>query len=422
MKIPLLRRPWLALLLGLLLALLLATALALQGSASVPPAAVLTPDQVARTKHFLRSNDPRRTPPGTERHLVVPQAELELLLLHLGRHALGERAPALQLSISAGQARLRLSQALMPALWLNLDLAVRSDVDGRLRIDSLRLGHLPLPAWLAQGIAQLWLERLSQREEVAVARGLMRRVALQPGRLELVYEWRADSYRRLMAGLISPAEQERLRVHSEALQRWAGAHAHQGVVRLVDAMPAVFALARERSAQGDAAAENRAALLSLALYATGRSPASLLNAAADWPPTQWLPMSLQGRPDFPMHFIVSAALAATSGGPLADALGVYKEQFDARYGSGFSFNDIAADRAGARFGLALMRAPEQLQQRIAAGLSEQDVLPDLSDLPEYLTEAEFRQRYGAVDAPAYRQMMAAIETRLDQLPLLRLAP
>ena len=414
-----LRRPWLALLLGLLLAVTLAAALALQGTPAVPPAAVLTPDQVVQTKQFLRSNDPRRTPPGTERHLLVPQAELELLLLHLGRHALGERAPALQLRIAAGQARLQLSQALTPSLWLNLDLGLRAE-EGRLRIASLQLGRLPLPAWLAQWMAQEWLEHLSQREEVAVARGLMRRITLQPGRLELVYEWRADSYRRLMAGLISPADQQRLQAHYEALQRWANEHARQGVVPLVDALPPSFALARERSAQGgDAAAENRAALLSLALYATGRSPASLFRASADWPPAQWLPMSLQGRPDFPMHFIVSAALAAAGGGPLADALGVYKEQFDVRYGSGFSFNDIAADRAGTRFGIAVMRAPEQLQQRIATGLSEQDLLPDLSDLPEYLTEAEFRQRYGAIDAPAYRQMMAAIEARLDQLALLR---
>jgi hypothetical protein len=414
-----LRRPWLALLLGLLIAVTLAAVLALQNSPAVPPAAVLSPDQVARTKHFLRSNDPRRTPPGTERHLLVPQAELELLLLHLGRHALGERAPALQLRIAAGQARLQLSQALTPSLWLNLDLGLRAD-DGRLRIDSLRLGRLPLPAWLAQWVAQAWLEHLSQREEVAVARGLMRRISLQPGRLELVYEWRDDSYRRLMAGLISPADQERLQAHYAGLQRWASEHVRQGVVPLVEALPPAFALARERSAQGgDAAAENRAALLSLALYATGRSPAGLLKSSADWPPAQWFPMSLQGRPDFPMHFIVSAALAAAGGGPLADALGVYKEQFDARYGSGFSFNDIAADRAGTRFGIAVMRDPEQLQQRIAAGLREQDLLPDLSDLPEYLTEGEFRQRYGAVDAPAYRQMMAAIEARLDQLALLR---
>lgn len=419
MKKLLLRRPWLALPIAVLLALLIALALALQSAASVPPAPMLTPDQVARAKQFLRSNDPRRMPAGSERRLLVPQAELELMLLHLARHALAERAPALRLRIDAGQAQLQLSQALRPALWLNLDLRLRA-ADGQLRIDSLRLGHLPLPAWLGEALARAWLERLSQREEIAVARGLLRRVALQAGQLELVYEWHTDSYRRLVAGLISPADQQRLLAHAESLHSWAAARVRHGAVPLVEALPAAFALARERSAHdGDAAAENRAALLSLALYATGRSPASLLKAAADWPPPQWLPMSLQGRPDFPMHFIVSAALAATGGGPLADALGVYKEQFDSRYGSGFSFNDIAADRAGTRFGLAVMRAPEQLQQRIAAGLSEQDLLPDLSDLPEYLTEAEFRQRYGAVDAPGYRQMMGAIEARLDQLPLLR---
>lgn len=394
-------------------------ALVLQGEPLVPASAVVAPADVARAKQLLRMNDPRRGPPGELHSLRLSESELDLLLNHLSRHQLADRAPALKLRLLPGRAELQASLGLRFGTWLNLQLGLREE--GRqLAVDSLQLGHLPLPAVLGRWIyAQGWA-RLGQRGELQLARELVQQVSLQPGQLEVSYRWQADSYQRLMGSLLDAQEQARLHAHAELLARWTRDSARQGVVPLTELLPAAFALARQRSANGgDAAAENRAALLSLALYAIGRSPASLLSTVQTWPQTRPLPLSLQGRPDFPQHFIISAALAAAGGGPLADAIGVYKEQIDARQGSGFSFNDLAADRAGARFGLLAMREPAQLQHRMAAGVREHELLPDLSDLPEYLSEAEFRRRYGGIDAPAYRHMMAAIEARLDGIALLR---
>jgi hypothetical protein len=96
--------------------------------------------------------------------------------------------------------------------------------------------------------------------------------------------------------------------------------------------------------------ENRAAIVVLTFYANGKGLAAIVPAARAWPRPAAHTMTLYGRDDFSKHFLVSAALAANAGGPLADAVGLYKEVDDARVGSGFSFNDIAADRAGTRFG------------------------------------------------------------------------
>ncbi|MGS0757098.1 hypothetical protein ACVBEH_22195, partial [Roseateles sp. GG27B] len=106
-------------------------------------------------------------------------------------------------------------------------------------------------------------------------------------------------------------------------------------------------------------------------------------------------------------------------GALADVIGVYKEVADSHGGSGFSFNDIAADRAGTRFGIRAVQVPRLLQETVLAGLKEADFMPDVSDLPEFLTERDFLARYGGIGAPAYRQMMANIEARLDTTALLR---
>ena len=128
--------------------------------------------------------------------------------------------------------------------------------------------------------------------------------------------------------------------------------------------------------------------------------------------------TLRGRPDFPLHFLISAFVAAEGGGPLADAVGVYKELLDAQGGSGFSFNDIAADRAGTRLGLRLVRQARATQQRLAEPVTEDELMPSVTDLPEHLTQAEFKRRFGGMGAPAYLAMMASIEARLDRLPLL----
>ena len=103
-------------------------------------------------------------------------------------------------------------------------------------------------------------------------------------------------------------------------------------------------------------------------------------------------------------------------------MGLYKEVDDSRGGSGFSFNDIAADRAGTRFGeLAIGSAADidKLRQLLAKGLRDQDVLPAVEDLPEFMQEAEFKRRYGGIGAPAYLKMMDTIERRIAAMPLYR---
>jgi hypothetical protein len=130
-------------------------------------------------------------------------------------------------------------------------------------------------------------------------------------------------------------------------------------------------------------------------------------------------VTLGGRSDWPLHYLISAAIAAESGSPLANAVGLYKEIADSQGGSGFSFNDLAADRAGTRFGERAVRHAARLQSQLAGGIAESDLLPDISDLPEFLSAQQFRQRYGSVGSPAYKQLMSDIESRLNAIPLLQ---
>jgi hypothetical protein len=52
-------------------------------------------------------------------------------------------------------------------------------------------------------------------------------------------------------------------------------------------------------------------------------------------------------------------------------------------------------------------------------LVEADFMPPARDLPEGLSEAEFKRRYGSVDSPRYREVAERIEQRLGALALYR---
>ncbi len=45
-------------------------------------------------------------------------------------------------------------------------------------------------------------------------------------------------------------------------------------------------------------------------------------------------------------------------------------------------------------------------------------MPPWSDLPEFMPEAEFKRRFGGIDAPPYRAMMRKIEQRVAALSVL----
>jgi len=407
--------------LALLLALLLlagagAALLAVQSGPLLAKPAELSASDIQRAKDFLRRNDPRKGPQGRPRRLDVGEADLNLLLNHL---ALRRPQTAFELRMQPGAAWLRASTALSGWGWLNLDAQLR-ETGGLPAVDSLRIGRLPVPGWAANVLLRQLLTHLQQQAELQLASDLIEHIGFGPRQLRLEYQWQEDSMDRMLATLWPAAEQQRIQAYDQRWRELAQAHKPGARVSLAELLPPLFALARERTAQGQpAAAENRALVLTLALQANGRSWASVMPAARSWPTARPLSVTLFGREDFPMHFLISAVLAIEGGGPLADAIGVDKELADARSGSGFSFNDIAADRAGTRFGLLASQSPQRLQAAMVAGLKERDFMPEVADLPEFMREQDFIQRYGGVGAPAYQQMMADIEARLDSIALFR---
>ncbi|HSW34247.1 MAG TPA: hypothetical protein VLH36_11610 [Steroidobacteraceae bacterium] len=288
------------------------------------------------------------------------------------------------------------------------------------RFDHLKIGRMPVPAVAADLLLREALRWLAATDRGQLAASVIKRIRFEDGRLAVTYQWSDQVAARARAALVAPADQARLRVYHDRLA--VAVATAPRTISLARLKPPLFALALERGATGDPVRENRAAIVVLAMYAVGLPLDRIVPAAAQWRQPARLVVTLDGRDDLPKHFLVSAAIAAEAGSPLADAIGVYKELEDSRGASGFSFSDIGADRAGTRFGENASRSPaaaRQLARSLASGVEESDFMPRVSDLPDSMAAAEFERRFGGVGGPGYDKTMAAIDERVDATPLLR---
>jgi hypothetical protein len=393
--------------------------LALDTEPNINRAAEITPDSIERAKRILEQNDPRALKSGARRTISVGATDLDHAANYLARQYAAGGA-RVQLKRGSADVRASLRLPMLPTqIYLNFDAALTED--GALpRFESLRVGDVWIPPRVAEWlIPRLFALAFTDLDIRSFSR-IIKKVSLTESRMALTYEWQADLPDKLRTVLLPAEERERLRVYQERLAA-ASRSVKAKNVSLTELLVPLFTLAAERSSDDNAIAENRAAILLLTLYVNGQSLETILPEAKNWSRPANHGVLLNQRDDFPKHFIVSAALAAKAGGPLADAVGIYKEIEDSRGGSGFSFNDIAADRAGTRFGeyAANSVSARKLQQRHRAGISEKDLMPATEDLPEFMPEAEFKRRFGGIDTPKYNQMMAEIDRRIAMLPLYR---
>jgi hypothetical protein len=393
--------------------------LAIDLEPTVRRAAEITPSNIERAKQVLDQNDPRKLRTGSRRSITLNQQDLDVAANYLA-HFYANGGARLILNNRKAELAASLRPPQIPVIFYFNVTAKLTGGSPLPRLDELRVGRLVIPGLIADWLMTQTMVQLLGKEAVDAAVQTIKQVDLKQGQLNVVYEWSSNLPETLRRAAFTVDDQERLRTYQERLTLISKAPKDKNV-SLAELLVALFELAEVRSRQGNPVAENRAAILVLALYANGKPLGTILPAAKDWPRPTKQTVTLDGRDDLSKHFIVSAAIAAKAGAPLSDAVGVYKEIEDSRGGSGFSFNDIAADRAGTRLGeyAANPALAQKVQRQLSAGVGEKDIMPKTADLPEFMPEKEFLRRYGGVDAPPYKKMMAEIERRVAALPLYR---
>ena len=411
----------LVLLIGLPALLAVLVFFALDNTPLVVNKVTFTPDNIERAKRLLDRNDPRKMRAGVLRTIMVVQDDLDLALNYTAsRYAHGSTNVVLR----DGSAMLRATFEL-PAnpvgRFVNLDL-VLVQTSYLPRVEQLRVGSVPVPAFIGNWLLRAIIQRLKGDADYSATVDVVKQVRASNGVLKVVFEWSDLAASQLQAALVPADDQARWQAYQARLVELTSQQPSGRGFSLDQLLRPMLQLARQRAEGASATAENRAVMVVLAFYVNGEGLGALVPAARAWPAPEQRVVTLAGRTDSPQHFMVSAALAATAGSPLSDAVGVYKELDDSRNSSGFSFNDLGADRAGTRFGdmaAASDKGAVHLYRQLESSLREPDFFPDIADLPEYMAEAEFKRRYGAVGQPAYRKMLAEIERRIAVLPLYR---
>ncbi len=186
-----------------------------------------------------------------------------------------------------------------------------------------------------------------------------------------------------------------VRTYYNLLERLGTQLSSKSRVSLTEFMRPLFKLASNRSASGDPAKENEAAILALALYfGDGRFERFIGEVRTAEQKSKRRKKSfvkLNNRHDFVQHFAISAGLALTGGENAANIIGELKEVKDAsNKKSGFSFTDIGADRMGVRFAKKATEnnsKAREFQRVLSAVTSEKRFLPTFTDLPEGMTTA-----------------------------------
>ncbi|HSG21587.1 MAG TPA: hypothetical protein VLA64_01375 [Azonexus sp.] len=405
---------WLA---GTLLLLVLAAGGLILASLDSQPlvsrSATITPQSVAQARFLLLSNDPRRLRSGDARQAAIPAALIDEGVNYLASRFLHGRGTLVLVAQSA-EIRVTLRPPLLPVeQFLNLSFSLHQAA-GEPRIAAAKIGSLPIPPALVEFALATGIRLAGYEREWNLARHAIRELKFEPERRRVIvsYVWEPALLERARAVAVSQDDLARMRSAQEMLAALLDHKAPNSHI----ALPVVLGTMLDVNGS-DQRENHRAAIFVLAAYLSEKNIVTLIPEAASWPRIPPVTMTLLGRNDSAQHFMVSAALAAWAGEPIADAIGLYKELADSHHGGGFSFADLAADRAGTRFGELLNRGDAKVLALVQGNLTDQDLIPPLNALPEYLNEREFRRQFGNSRSPAFQRLAEEIERRLAAMPL-----
>lgn len=185
-------------------------------------------------------------------------------------------------------------------------------------------------------------------------------------------------------------------------------------------MEVAFAFAEDNSHGRDPVLPNHAAILALGVILGEGKVAKVAKREIDLARLSQAEklrrrITLHGRRDLSQHFWVSAGLAVLSDDAKSMTVGIAKEIMDSAGGSGFSFVDLTADRAGTLFTVAATRNEQSaraMQARIRNGVVIADFVPNPLDLPEGISSDDFQVEYGGLGGKRTKKIVEEVRRRL----------
>ncbi len=399
--------------------------LGIENTTSVPHNSQISTSDIIRIKSLIKKSDPRRLKSGQSAHVSLTQRDIDLML-----HYLLAKYPTTNASITLNNQSLtiQLSEQLPDnpmGRYINVSATLRQtgyDLS-LLRLTSLSIGKIPIPTWAAEPIIKLAHHRALKNDHYETLYSSITGVTLSAKQVSIDYQW-ANQLAGIIRSYTLPGSEEakkRFAAYAEQIA-WLSKRYRYRRISLARVFNSLLLTARDRTLSGhNAVEENKAMLIVLGTYVSGQNVAKFMDQMQQ-KKLRVYPMYplLNHRRDLMQHFVISAAVTATSGTGLANFIAEFKEISDSLGGSGFSFADLAADKAGiafCRYALSPATATKLHNFTQFNGLQEQDLMISTHNLKEGLQQEQFEKLYTNTKSPAYRKTSRAIDRQLRELPL-----
>ncbi|MEM1315559.1 MAG: hypothetical protein AAGI51_13445 [Pseudomonadota bacterium] len=408
-------------------------AVAVQTQPFLPETSALSPQTAAGSRALVSRL--RRTARETQgvAEISATAAEIDGLIATAARAFPGLRG---RTTIDEARITIAASFPLPPgggSLWINAGVRIPASPLG-IEPSLVRLGRVDLPPELALTVLVALLDWATTDDVGTLLVESVQAVRTAPQEVTALVDTGGTGEDNLFSRAAAGAREaagldggEAARAHFAAM---AAAAARGDLPSEGSALPWLrFALARVAAAGHpgplSARPDVRAALLALAAHCGDRSAmetvAGKMAPGTEGTGSACSGATLGGRDDLRKHFTLSAAFAAAGGSSVSWGLGEVKELVDAGRagGSGFSFDDVAADRAGIAFAeQALGAGPRGLSWMLSVMGEEGAVMPSIEGLPSFMSEPEFAARYGDVEDPRYDAQIEEIDGRIAALEAL----
>jgi len=380
-------------------------------------------------KQFSESNPFKRKRYGLK-HVVFDEKTLNQAV-HLAMKQFNQIPVYINLETSYANIRTSLKVPAVPfSLYLNVDFDV-VPTDQFFELENVKIGRFEISNWIVRKLAPYAIQAASNRyPDYMELVSAIRKIDIKPQSVRVSYRWnnvianRAQSITR--DALLSAREQKLVGIYYAYLSEISRLTFWRKT-SLDKIIRPMFELALKRTNNGaDPVEENRAVILTLGLVATAVPIRHLINIdkSKRVRNVRFYHLTLRDRRDLMQHFLISAALTVSTDKGLTDAIGLSKEMEDSQGGSGFSFADLLADRAGVKFAESATANKSnaiQLQEFMSRNdLKESDYMPSHKELPEAITSLEFKKRFIDVKNKKYLFVENELTQRILTTPLYNL--
>ena len=393
------------------------------GISDTPTVAIgwtLTHDDIVRAKKILYEGS--KTKPDEIGTIELTQPDINLAANYLFNRY---RKSAVKIELKDNIVRFIVTMTL-PKNYLGqyLNISFRFGNEGNNELPSLKkfkAGELLLPAKFSAFVIDNIIRHTSLNEYFILATRPIRSIIIDQEKVTISYHSSLENLIQAQNVLADGGKNKDLDIYQQKLTDVIAQHDSTWRLSLADLLKPLFTLAYQRSNLENAIDENKMAIITINNYVNRKETKKFLSLPlATLNTDKRYPTFLYKRIDLAQHFIGSAAITASMNDQISKTVGEEKELSDAQGGSGFSFVDLAADKAGTRFGEMATSSPEsarKLQKKISEIKDYTDFMPDPSDLPEHMDDTEFKRRFESVDSAIYQELSKQIDERIIATPI-----